>query len=216
MDKSEKFWNKFSKNYDKQAKGDKAYTKIHEIIKKYFNPGHTVLDFACATGLYSIDLAEEAKEIHGFDISSKMIEAANKTVADRGIKNADYVKTTIFDERYKPESYDLIMALNILLYFQDTDKVVKRLYELLKPGGTIITTTACLATKKTFLSYVSGSIIFMLMKIGILPKIRFFNIAELEELIKKESFKIVETDILMLYPATEYMIIAKKNRIHKN
>jgi len=210
MDKSEKFWNKLSKNYDKQAKGDKTYTKTLDVIKKYFKPGDTVLDFACATGLYSLELAEDAKAVHGFDISSKMIETANNKVAERGIKNADYIQATIFNERYKPGSYDLILTLNILLYFQDTGKVIKRLNQLLKPGGFIISGTACLATKKTFLSYVSGSIISLLMKIGILPKIRFFKIPELEDLIEKESFQIVETEILMLSPATEYLIVAKK------
>lgn len=210
MDKTEKFWNKFSKNYDKQALGDKTYIKTLDIIKNYCKPGDTVLDFACATGLFSLELAEDAKEVHGLDISSKMIAIAKKKVTERGIKNADYIQGSIFDERYKPESYDLILVLNILLYFQDTDKVIKRLNQLLKPGGLIISETACLATKKTFLSYVSVSIIFLLTRIGILPKIRFFKIPELETLIEKESFQMVETEILMLSPATEYLIVAKK------
>jgi 2-polyprenyl-3-methyl-5-hydroxy-6-metoxy-1,4-benzoquinol methylase len=210
MAKSEKFWNKFSKNYDKQAKGDKTYIKTLDIIKKYFKPGDTVLDFACATGLFSLELAKDAKEVHGIDISSEMIVIANKKVSERGIKNADYVQGSIFDERYKSGSYDLILALNILLYFQDTGKVIKRLNQLLKPGGLIISETACLATKKTFLSYVSVSIIFLLTRIGILPKIRFFKIPELEDIIEKGSFQIVETEILMFSPATEYLIVAQK------
>lgn len=210
MNKTERFWNKFSKSYDKQATNDKTYGRILEIIKKYLKPGDTVLDFACATGLFSIDFASEAKEIHGLDISSKMIEVANNKVAEKGIKNADYVQTTIFDERYQPDSYDLILALNIFLYFQDTSKVIQRLNQLLKPGGVIISVTACLSTKKTFLSYISGSIIFLLVKIGLIPKIRFFKIPELEDLIEKESFQMIETEILLLNPATEYMIVAKK------
>ena len=44
MDKSEKFWNKFSKNYEKMARGDKAYAKTIDIIKKHFNSGDSVLD----------------------------------------------------------------------------------------------------------------------------------------------------------------------------
>jgi len=77
MNKSEKFWDRTSKNYDKRAK-DKAYEKTLEITKKHLKSSDIVLDYACATGLYSNELAGNVKEIHGIDISSKMIETAKK------------------------------------------------------------------------------------------------------------------------------------------
>lgn len=73
MDKSEKFWNRLSRNYNKQAK-DKAYALILNKTKKYLKTNDIILDFACATGLYSFELSSYVKMIDAFDISSKMIE----------------------------------------------------------------------------------------------------------------------------------------------
>jgi 2-polyprenyl-3-methyl-5-hydroxy-6-metoxy-1,4-benzoquinol methylase len=210
MNKSEKFWDKFSKNYDTQAKSDKSYHRTIEIINKYTHPNSSILDFACATGLFSMELAAKANVIHGLDISPKMIEAANRKAAERGLKNTEYVKASIFDDRYTPESYDMVLALNILLFFQDTGKVIARIYHLLKPGGVLISATACLAERKTVISHISAAIIYLLMKAGILPKVRFFRTNELENMITEKNFKISETEILMHSPANEYVIIGKK------
>lgn len=210
MNRSEKFWDKLSKKYDKRAKNDKTYNKTLEITKKHLKSSDIVLDYACATGLYSIELAGNVKEIHGIDISSKMIETAKRKAGERKIENIDFAQTTIFDERYRRESFDVILALNIMLYFEDTQKVMQRINELLKPGGLIISSTACLGEKKTFLSILLSIPIFLSIKIGILPYLRFLKIPELEDSITKDNFQIVETEILTHYPATEYFIVAKK------
>jgi 2-polyprenyl-3-methyl-5-hydroxy-6-metoxy-1,4-benzoquinol methylase len=139
-----------------------------------------------------------------------MIELANKKVAELDISNAVYVQGSVFDERYISGTYDLILALNILLYFKDTEKVIERIYQLLKPGGIVISSTACLADKKTLLSAIAGTLIYLFMKMGILPEIRYLKMTELENMMKKEGFKIAETDVLTLNPATEYLIIARK------
>ena len=149
------------------------------------------------------------KEIHGIDISSKMIEAAKRKAGERKIENVDFAQATIFDERYRRESFDVILALNIMHLVEDAQKVMQRIYELLKPGGLIISSTACLGEKKTFLSSLLFFVIFTLTKIGVVPHIRFFKISELEDLITNGNFQIVKTESLN-HSAEEYFIVAKK------
>jgi len=209
MNKSEKFWNRLSKNYDKQAK-DKTYEMILDKAKKRLKHDDIVLDFACATGLYSFEIANIVKEIHAFDISSKMIDVANIKARNNEIDNIHFSQTTIFDEKFRKETFDTILALNILLYFEDVQKVIQRMYELLKPGGLIITSTACLGEKRTFIGILSSSIVFILTKMRILPYLRFFKKHELEKTISANGFKIIETDVLVNNPATEYFIIVQK------
>ena len=108
MNKTEKFWDKISKNFDKQAKHHEQTTnKTVENIKKYLNDSDIVLDYGCATGIITYEIAENVKEIHGIDISSKMIEAAKRKAGERKIGNIDFAQTTIFDKRYKGESFDV-------------------------------------------------------------------------------------------------------------
>jgi len=209
MNKSERFWNRLSKNYDKQAK-DKAYKLINDKSKKYLKTKDTILDFACATGLYSFEFANNVKEIQAFDISSEMIKIAKNKAMNIKMDNISFSQTTLFDERYTDGTFDAILALNILLYFEDVEKVLNRMNDLLKPDGLIITSTACLKEKRTFVGILSSSFILILKKLKILPYLKYFTIRELEETIANCRFKIIETDVLIDNPATEYYVVAQK------
>ncbi len=149
------------------------------------------------------------KEIHGIDISSKMIEVAKRKAGEHKIENIDFAQATIFDERYTRESFNVILALNIIHLVEDTQKVMQRINELIKPGGLIISSTACLGERKTFLSSLLFLLVFTLTKIGIVPHMRFFKISELEDLITNGNFQIVKTESLNHSPE-EYFIVAKK------
>jgi len=210
MNRSERFWNKLSKNYDKKAK-DKTFEQILARTPKYLNSDDVVLDFACATGLYSFAFAKRVKEIKAFDTSSEMIALARNIAHTNGTANITFSQTTLFDRQYQKNSFDTILTLNILLYFEDIEKVLRRMRELLKPGGLIITSTACLKEKRTPIGFLSGSIIYVLTKLGILPYLNFLKIEELKEAVSNCGFESVESDILIEKPALEYFIVARKN-----
>jgi len=210
MYQGERFWNKLSKNYDKKAK-DKTFEQILERSPKYLRPNDVVLDFACATGLYSFEFADDVKEIDAFDTSSEMINIAKNTASKNGNENIVFSRTTLFDEKYEEGSFDTILAFNILLYFKDAKKVLNRMNKLLKPDGLIITSTACLKEKRTLIGALSTSVIYLLKKLGILPYLKFLGIEELKELITKCGFNIIESGILIEKPAIEYFIVAQKS-----
>jgi ubiquinone biosynthesis O-methyltransferase len=210
MNKSERFWDKLSKNYDKQALGDKTYLKTLELTKKYLKTKDIVLDFGCATGLYSLELSDKVKKIYGFDISNKMIDIANNKAKEQNIYNIEFKKTTIFDKTYEKESFDVILAFHIILYFEDTQQLMKRMNELLKPGGLIITATACLKENKKLRNYFMGSLLSLLKRLKILPYLKFFKVHELERYITKGNFQILESELLSYSPAVEYYIVAKR------
>ena len=210
MNKSEKFWDKQSNNFDKRSKKfDQTEIRTLENTKKYLNVGDTVLDYGCATGTMAFEIADHAKKIHGIDISTKMIDAARKKAAERKIENIDFAHSTIFDERYQQESFDVILAFNILHFLEDTQKVMKRIYELLKPGGLIISVTPCLGEKKSFINTLIFLLVFLQTKFRMVPYMRFFKISEFEDLIANGNFQIVETESLQCM-AEQYFIAAKK------
>lgn len=210
MFKSEKFWNWLSKNYDKNAM-DQTFVKIVEKTPKHLDKDYTILDFACATGLYSIEFAKYVRKIEAFDISSKMIEIAKNKVKKNQIENIAFSQTTLFDEKYQKGKFDVILTFNILLYFNDVEKVLNRLHDLLKPGGLIITSTACLKEKRSFLAILTTPLLFVISRLRLLPFIRFFKMNELEQTVSAAGFDIVDTEILMDSPATEYFIAARKS-----
>ena len=191
MNKSEKFWDRISNNYDNQAdNNDQTHIKTFKNIKKHLNGSDIVLDYGCATGTITNEIADNVKEIHGIDISSKMIQVAKRNAEERKIENVYFSHSTIFNEKYKKNSFNVILGFNILHLLEDTEKVMQRINELLKPGGIFISATACMGDKKTLLSI----FLFLLSKIGIVPYIKKLKISELEDLITNENFQIVETE----------------------
>lgn len=136
-----------------------------------------------------------------------MIDAAKRKAAERKIGNIDFTPATIFDEKHMIASFDVILALNVLHLLEDTQKVMKRMNELLKPGGFVISSTVCMGEKKT----VSNILLFLLIKIGIIPSMRFFKASELEDSIANENFQIVETESINTIDLQQnYFIVAKK------
>jgi SAM-dependent methyltransferase len=74
----------------------------------------TVLDVGCGAGAYSIALADKVGKIVGVDYSPKMIEAAKRTAAQRGLKNTEFLIRDWYDlsDQSFVGKFDLVFAHN--------------------------------------------------------------------------------------------------------
>jgi ubiquinone/menaquinone biosynthesis C-methylase UbiE len=192
MRNPERFWDRIAKNYDKSS--DQKRSNLLETIEKikcHLNPSDQVLDFACGTGEKALGASSRVRTIHGIDLSQKMIEKASAKVTDRQIDNAQFSRTDLFDPTLKPGSYDAIMAFYIFHLVDDPAQVFERICELLKPDGRLICETPCLGESAA----VIGWLIAIAGKIGVLPMVRRFKIAELKSLITSaSSLQLVEAE----------------------
>ena len=206
MSKSEKFWDKSAKEYEyKEIKWEEIYNKAVENTKKHLNKDDVVLDFACGAGVITVQLAEQVKEVHAIDISSRMLEAAKRIAAEREVDNIDFAKTTIYDDRYKMELFDVITAFNIIHLLEDLEEILQRIYRLLRPGGLFISETPCLAEKKSFLN----GLIKLMSKLRIAPYLNSLKFSDLEKFLIENGFQIIENEDLD-QKRTNYFIVAKK------
>jgi ubiquinone biosynthesis O-methyltransferase len=211
MKKSKEFWDRASKNYDKtEERFEYIHSKSRENTKKYLNGSNIVLDYGCGTGTTSCEIANRVKEIHAIDISSKMIEIAKRKAVASKVENINFVQTDIFDKRYKKESFDVILAFNMLHTVIDPQVVMRRIYELLKPEGLFISVTPCLREKMAFLVNIQIQLVRILCKIGVIPiPIRRLKSSELDDLLVNGDFQTIDTE--KLYKgASSYFVVAKK------
>jgi len=211
MNKSKEFWDRASKNYDKtEERFEYIHSKSRENAKKYLNGSNIVLDYGCGTGTASCEIANRVKEIHAIDISSKMIEIAKRKAVASKVENINFVQTDIFDKRYKKESFDVILAFNMLHTVADPQVVMRRVYELLKPEGLFISVTPCLREKMAFLVDIQIQLVRILCKIGVIPiPIRRLKSSELDDLLVNGDFQTIDTE--KLYKgASSYFVVAKK------
>ena len=211
MNKSKEFWDRASKNYDKtEERFEYIHSKSRENTKKYLNGSNIVLDYGCGTGTTSCEIANRVKEIHAIDISSKMIEIAKRKAVASKVENINFVRADIFDKRYKKESFDVILAFNMLHTVIDPQVVMRRIYELLKPEGLFISVTPCLREKMAFLVNIQIQLVRILCKIGVIPiPIRRLKSSELDDLLVNGDFQTIDTE--KLYKgASSYFVVAKK------
>ncbi len=124
-----------------------------------------ILDYGCGTGLVSNEIAGNVKIVYAIDILSKMIEIVKNKATGSKIQNIDYAYSTIFDYRYKKGSFNVILAFYVLHLLDDSQMVIKRMNELLKSGGLIISVTPCMGEKP-----ILNNIFSIVSKTGIIPK----------------------------------------------
>jgi len=203
MNKSKRFFDKTSGL--SKPEPNKTALKVIDLSKEYLNTSKYVMDFGCGTGSITNKFSAKAKQIEAIDYSEGMISVAIKRAADASIININYAEVSIFDERFKVNTFDVIMSFNVLHYIENMPELLSRINSLLKPSGVFISSTACLGEKKNGIRL----LMWLLNKIKIIPKTRFYKKSNLEKLISDVGFEIIKSERVSSLP--EYFITAVKN-----
>lgn len=211
MSNTKNFWDKQAKIYDKsEERYHQIHFKIVENTKKHIHTNDVVLDYGCGTGTKTLLLADKVKGINAIDISSKMIKEAKRKAMNRKILNVEFEDISIMDTRFEKESFDVILAFNVLHVIENNHQVIPRINQLLKQGGLFISATPCLKEKMKFINKMQLFLYGIVMKLGIIPNfLTKFKFSELEKLISSKDFRIVETEKLYQKVSNNF-IVAKK------
>ena len=212
MDKIQRFWDRQAQRYDSGEKQyELVYNKIISKTKTHLEASDTVLDYGCATGTKTLHLAASVKQIFGIDISSEMIEKAKEKRDENKIINADFGQGTIFNNDFSDIRYDKIIAYSILHLLENKEEVLGKIYELLKPGGVFISLTACLKDKMVIKMRVQFFLYYLMQKLGMFPlHLSMFTFPEVEDLIRKAKFGIVESECIYDGMTIIYIVARKQ------
>jgi ubiquinone/menaquinone biosynthesis C-methylase UbiE len=213
MNKAQKFWDKQAKRFDDSEKQfEYASQKLIARTKVYLNANDNVLDFGCATGTKTLELADGIKHIHGLDISAEMISEAIKKKNKVNVTNVSFSQGTIFNDDLEKASFDKIIAYSIIHLLEDSEKVIQRIHELLKLGGLLISETACFKDKMDFKTRLEFTTYFFMKRLGIFPlHLNMFTTSDIEQLINRQNFNIVKAEILFFNGMTISFIVAEKH-----
>ena len=95
-------------------------------------PGElAVLDAGCGTGLAGALLRPLAARLEGVDLSSQMLTQARRRQIYDHLELADLQDYLAAH----PQAYDLIVAIDVLIYLGDLRDVLQRIADALRPGG---------------------------------------------------------------------------------
>ena len=211
INKTQKFWNKQAKKYDNSERQfEPVFKEVVSKTKEYLNTDDNVLDFGCATGTKTLELAGATKQIHGIDISDEMIKEATKKKNELQIANASFTHGTIFKNDLDKASFDTVVSYGVIHLLDDKEKVIQRIHELLKPEGLFISTTACLKNKMAIKNRLEFTAFLLIKRLGIFPlHLNMLKTIDVENLIMNGKFQIVKAEKIF-HGITISFVIARK------
>lgn len=200
------FWDRRARVYDADAGAfyAEAYRETAECFRRYLKPTDAVLDFACGTGIVTLDIAQDVKSVHAIDISGEMAERARAKVLARGAENVTVEQLDLFDDALAEGSFDAVLACNVLLYVTPRAEVLARIRALLRSGGMFLSVGDCLGegiTRERMKKWWE-------LKTGKRPFVSFDTMAGLTREIADAGFTVLETE--NLFPAPPNLFVAAR------
>lgn len=203
----EPFWDRLAEKYAKKPVDDPAaFERKKAITRELLRPGATVLEIGCGTGSLALELAPHAGRIHAMDVSAEMIRIANEKKAARGVENVTFHHGTL--EGGAPVSAgraDAVWAYSILHLVDDRRRTLEALFGLLRPGGVLVSSNACLGD--SWVPY--GVMIGAMRWLGKAPRVHIYGREQFMRELREVGFVDVEEKDVGADPRVAF-ILAKK------
>ena len=107
----------------------------------------TVLEIGTATGELAIELSKMCKQIIAIDISEPMLIYARKKARQRGQDNIKFITAGFLTYQHEGPLFDSVISKMTLHHLPELWKMIaiKRVYDMLKPGGKFLLKDAILS-----------------------------------------------------------------------
>jgi arsenite methyltransferase len=202
-----RFWNGIAEKYAAQPVANvPAFERKKAITREHLRSDSSVLELGCGTGTLALEMARHAGHIQALDISAEMLRIANQKREIQGASNVTFRQGTLDGQHpYEPESFDSVWAYSILHLVPDRRRVLATLFDLLKPGGSLIASSVCLGD-----SWVPhGPIIAVMRWLGKAPVVHVYSRETLLRELRATGFvDVTEKDVSA--EKTVAFVVAKK------
>ena len=115
--------------------------KVLEIYRP--EEGEQVVDLGCGWGTFDFALASHVDSVLGIDFSERSIEICEQRLRERPMENVRFLCADGGDTGLPDESSDVVLAADLFehLYPDDSARVAREAFRLLRPGGRFVTWT---------------------------------------------------------------------------
>jgi len=189
--KQRAYWERFASKYDLSLRLlRRPLPRMLELIGEAADGSDRVLEVAAGTGLVTPTLAEKVNEVVATDYAEAMLVRMKAKMDAQGLSNVHCERADIYSLPYEPQSFDLVVAANVLHLVPDLPGALDALKAMLKPGGTLIVPTFC--HDETRVSWLMSR----LLAITSFPGHRRFTTATLTETIAQSGITVTRAETL--------------------
>lgn len=199
------FWDKMAARYAAQPIADEeAYRIKLARTQAHLTPDMDIFEFGCGTGGTAIAHAPHVRSVRAIDFSARMLDMARQRAAAAGVDNVRFEQGDITTLALEPASYDMVLGLSILHLLKDKDAVIARVFDMLRPGGRFVSSTACIGDTMRWL----GMIAPLGRAFGLLPMLNVMTHDQLRQAMTRAGF-VIEDD-WRPNPQAAVFLIARK------
>ncbi|MBR4273465.1 MAG: methyltransferase domain-containing protein [Bacteroidales bacterium] len=135
------FWNRISGIYDfvENTFNGKVNRDIAQYVANQIDVNDNVLECACGTGMFSLPIAKRCNRLTATDFADKMLRQAQNKCKD--LPNICFELADITRLNYKDESFDKVVAANVIHLLDNPAAAMSELMRVCKKGGVVIIPT---------------------------------------------------------------------------
>ena len=135
------FWDYIANFYDffENLYNSKVNQELCKKVAERMSSNDNVLECACGTGMISVHIATKCRSLIATDFSQGMLAKSRKRC--KKIKNIRVEKANILQLEYPNESFDKVVAANVIHLLDQPDIAISELIRVCKKGGKIIIPT---------------------------------------------------------------------------
>lgn len=152
------FWSMISGIYDwfETLYNGKVNREVSDLVAGMMKKEDRVLECACGTGMFSVKIGRNCRELIATDFSEGMLKQAKKKCDH--LDNVKIFKANMMQLKCKESAFDKVVAGNVIHLLDDPKGALKELERVCKPGGQIII--------PTYVNYEGYKTVSIFIKIG--------------------------------------------------
>lgn len=183
-----RFWDRIARKYAADPIADMpGYEATLRRVQGLLTAEMNVLEIGCGTGSTALRLAPFTRRLLATDVSAGMIAIAREKLAAEPIPQLAFALADADAPAIGPGDYDAVLAFNLLHLVSDLDGALASAVQALRPGGLLISKTACVAEMNPLIRWLA---IPVMQAIGKAPHVLLFDADTLQAAMVRQGLVI--------------------------
>ncbi|WP_079365165.1 class I SAM-dependent methyltransferase [Hydrogenophaga sp. H7] len=183
-----RFWDRIARKYAADPIADMpGYEATLRRVQGLLTAEMNVLEIGCGTGSTALRLAPFTRRLLATDVSAGMIAIAREKLAAEPVPQLAFALADADAPAIGPGDYDAVLAFNLLHLVSDLDGALASAVQALRPGGLLISKTACVAEMNPLIRWLA---IPVMQAIGKAPHVLLFDADTLQAAMVRQGLVI--------------------------
>jgi ubiquinone/menaquinone biosynthesis C-methylase UbiE len=187
-----RFWDRIAHKYAADPIADMAgYEATLRRVQGLLSAEQDVLEIGCGTGTTALRLAPCTRRLLATDVSVNMIAIAREKLAAQPTPQLSFAVADADAPVAGRQACDAVLAFNLLHLVSDLDRALAQVVQALRPGGLLISKTACIAEMNPLIPWLA---LPLMRAIGKAPHVLCFDADALQAAIARQGMEIVSVE----------------------